>query len=760
MKLEKLRLFRDELNLELESESIASSIYYYHDEKWNELDNSMLPIKSIRNNLEKCIDEPEFFRPSKSKVVWFTCDKVDCFISLSFNVKPQVKTLQNYVAKISLIATRAINAYKVSHNQLTQLLARDSFREKLGEAMEWASAPSPYDGVSQDLGKDKTLAVLALDIDHFKQVNDTHGHLYGDQVLKTFAIRLEKCAKAIENDYGVDILLGHPSGEEFLISLHGFVSRDQIVDWANQFRTCVCDEPLPNENEWLFLKENENLSPIIPPHLHERNISCSIGISFFKSVSGNTLSQSKITEILEDSDTALYRAKTSGRNQVILFEEILSKCGRVLEHDLDANIVAIDIGKNVGVLLGQEFKVFPPSYSGNKKFTINDGRTTRTIGLYPRVEQTTITIFDVQPELSFAYISDRHSIKSILEQGSSLEAIPTGSIGHLLTGSSRYFPNIMDHIKVGDSTALQEFIENNSENKPAPFSIVFRFLNEKDYLKKYGSAALNESLAKLFREVSSKYHSDAKVGMLDTGSICVVGKGNVYNEDLLNEFFNEIKGEFAELRLRVGVFCSNDINHEPPEGTSILIPKNAIEYSRYAASDHASELNDKVIHFTHGVAITIIYSHRKLNYYKQGLTDFENLIKVGVSSPSLYNEAGLIHSTEGNSVSAAELYEIASKLNPNEFIFKTNFGSATFQLAEYERGLKVLNTLTDEEVKKAEVNHKYGYLLYALHLAEAKIRGLALYNDDRFKEMYPIVFEMDDYKNSKLLDVMKKAINM
>lgn len=759
MKLEKLRLFRDELMSSLNSDCNLASLYYHYDGRWHELDVDSQLTKNIRNNLDKLNGGVDFFRPSKSKTVWFSCAKVGCFISLNFNTKPQYKTVEGYVERLSNISTRAINSYKVSHNQLTQLLARDSFREKLESAMGWATSQSPLDGVSQDIGKDKVLAVLALDIDHFKQVNDTFGHLYGDQVLKTFAIRLEKCAKAIASEHGIDIFLGHPSGEEFLISIFGFVSRDQIVEWANKFRVCICDEPLPNENEWRSFKEHDNLSPVIPPQIHERKISASIGIAFFNPVSGNVLNQSKITSILEDSDTALYRAKASGRNQVILFDEILNKCGRVIEHDLDSNVIAIDIGKNVGVLLGQEFKVYPVNYSGKKKFTINDGRTTRTIGTYPRVEITTITIFDVQPELSFAFIAERNAISTVIQEGASLEAIPTGSIGHLLTGSSRYFPHGMANVKIGDSKDLQEFIEEHAENSPAPFSIVFRFLEEQDYLKKYGSAALNESLAKLYREVSGVYSSDAKVGMLDTGSICVVGKASAFNESLLEGFFLKIKGEFSDLRLRVGVFCNNDINGDDVTYLSNLSSKNAIEYSRYAASEHSSISNDKIVHFSHNVAVTIIYAHRKLNAYKQGIADFYNLKKIGVESPALYNAAGLIYSAQSDSTSAAELYETALKMDPIDLIYKTNFGTATYRLAEYERGLKVLNTLSDEEVKNASSTHSYGYVAYTMLLAEAKIRGLSEFNASRFNIMAEVVKNMDDYKsNTQILGLIKSAI--
>ncbi|EPC4018244.1 GGDEF domain-containing protein [Enterobacter kobei] len=752
MKLEKLRLLNNEISDEMSLEGVLVGVYYLYDDTWFELDSELQPNKQVKANLEKCYTRREIFRPVKSKTAWFICQGIDCIVSLTFQNNVQSRTLEVFNTRLNKAVQRAINSYKVSYNQLTQLLARDSFREKLVLKIQGAHE-LPLSGEIQEDGQDKILAVLALDIDHFKQINDTYGHLYGDQVLKTFAIRLEQCAKKINNDKDVEIHIGHPSGEEFLISICGDYSKEQIVDWANIFRSCICDEPLPSDIEWMRLCEKENLSSVVPPYLHERNVTTSIGIAFYNlSVSEVN---NEINSILEDADTALYRAKSAGRNQVVKFEEILHICGRVLEHDAITNIVAIDIGKNVGVLLGQEFKVFPPGYTGKRKFIINDGRTTRSIGTYPRIELTTITIFNVQPEMAFAYISDTKNTSIVIEQGSSLEAIPTGSISHLLTSSSRFLPESTPYAHIGDSSLLQQFVYDNMKDSGNAFSVVYRFSAEEDYLKRYGSAALNKSLAKLFNEVSGKFNSDARVGILDSGSICLVGKGDIYDEQVLIEHFKTLKSMFSELQLRVGVFCQNDIDEADPEK---LDAKYSIEFSRYAASDNAADTNSDLVHFNYHTVGIILNSHRKRKAYKQGIVDFENLRKLGVENAYILNLAGLIYYTDGDSKTAADVLELAVIREPNEYIYKTNFGTVTYYMSEYERGLNILNEMSDSDLEKALTKHAFGYYIYTLMLAKAKLKNLHCFKHDRFKLMAENVFNMEEYKNRDSLKIIRAAL--
>ncbi len=128
------------------------------------------------------------------------------------------------------------------------------------------------------------LAVLALDIDHFKQLNDNFGHAAGDRVLQHVA---RTCAEALRD---AD-LLGRIGGEEFLVVLPGN-TLDQAADVAERLRARV---------ESLALGD-------LPAGLRT---TISIGVAQMSSQDSN------VADLLLRADEALYRAKAEGRNRVV-----------------------------------------------------------------------------------------------------------------------------------------------------------------------------------------------------------------------------------------------------------------------------------------------------------------------------------------------------------------------------------------------------------------------------------------------------------
>src|SRR5574343_734305 len=98
----------------------------------------------------------------------------------------------------------------VSHDALTGALSRHALFEHGQREVERARRNG------------RPLAALMLDLDHFKQVNDTHGHLVGDQVLKDFATRVQNALRRVD-------LLGRFGGEEFLVLLP---EADAAQAWA------------------------------------------------------------------------------------------------------------------------------------------------------------------------------------------------------------------------------------------------------------------------------------------------------------------------------------------------------------------------------------------------------------------------------------------------------------------------------------------------------------------------------------------------
>ncbi len=143
------------------------------------------------------------------------------------------------------------------------------------------------DSLNQMLGPNKAqaLAVIIMDIDHFKAVNDRFGHAFGDMVLKDFASRL--CAAA-----GRDDLLGRIGGEEFLLVLGG--SRMLVAENVMQ----------------QLLTSLKDAAPICD--VPDFRYSCSAGIAFANP--GESAS-----EVLRRADTALYEAKNTGRNRFVVY---------------------------------------------------------------------------------------------------------------------------------------------------------------------------------------------------------------------------------------------------------------------------------------------------------------------------------------------------------------------------------------------------------------------------------------------------------
>ncbi|MDI1352581.1 MAG: sensor domain-containing diguanylate cyclase, partial [bacterium] len=134
-------------------------------------------------------------------------------------------------------------------------------------------------------GKDNSFALLLIDIDHFKKINDLHGHLFGDKVLQYVAEQLSNnCQK---ND-----ILCRWGGEEFFLFLHEETA-NTIAQRAELIRHSI---------ETLVINHNPPIAPI----------TISIGVAFYPD-NGKDLDT-----LTEKADKALYQAKKDGRNKVII----------------------------------------------------------------------------------------------------------------------------------------------------------------------------------------------------------------------------------------------------------------------------------------------------------------------------------------------------------------------------------------------------------------------------------------------------------
>lgn len=138
--------------------------------------------------------------------------------------------------------------------------------------------------LSRSRRENKPLGIVLGDLDHFKRINDTHGHLTGDAVLKQIANRMLAAIRP-------DDLVGRYGGEEFLIVLPG-------CDESATLKVC----------ERIRARVNE--SPLIHQEL-KVPATISLGFTVYRPVK-----PANVPALLHSADVALYRAKAAGRNRV------------------------------------------------------------------------------------------------------------------------------------------------------------------------------------------------------------------------------------------------------------------------------------------------------------------------------------------------------------------------------------------------------------------------------------------------------------
>lgn len=132
------------------------------------------------------------------------------------------------------------------------------------------------------------VAVLFIDLDHFKEVNDTHGHAAGDAVLIEVVSRLRGCVR--END-----TVARFGGDEFVLLMHRVESRQEVAVVAEKL-IAVMHAPIRHEDR-------------------ELNIGLSIGISMYPHDGDHA------ETLLHNADQAMYRSKRAGRNTYHFFDQ-------------------------------------------------------------------------------------------------------------------------------------------------------------------------------------------------------------------------------------------------------------------------------------------------------------------------------------------------------------------------------------------------------------------------------------------------------
>ncbi len=193
----------------------------------------------------------------------------------------------------------------------------------------------------QTLRNNEKIAVLFIDLDHFKRVNDTLGHSMGDQLLVVIANRLKKELRVSDIILRTDsaastALVSRVGGDEFIILASHIKNLDDISNIAERI-ILTMERPVLLEN-------------------HEISISASMGISVFPDDSKN------IETLFRNADTAMYEAKDSGRNRFKFYQTKMN----------DAAQARFELGNSLRkALVHNEFTLFyQPQYCNDSKTLI------------------------------------------------------------------------------------------------------------------------------------------------------------------------------------------------------------------------------------------------------------------------------------------------------------------------------------------------------------------------------------------------------
>jgi diguanylate cyclase (GGDEF)-like protein len=175
-----------------------------------------------------------------------------------------------------LVEARESMRHAASHDSLTGVMNRAEILESLSRELERGHR------------NNKPVGIILADLDHFKNVNDTLGHLFSDEALREVARRLRSCLRVYDS-------VGRYGGEEFLLILPGCDLMTTIIR-ADQIRTAVADQPVIWSQKSRF-------------------ITASMGVTC--AAPGNV----DVHSLLRQVDKGLSEAKRKGRNRVEHWED-------------------------------------------------------------------------------------------------------------------------------------------------------------------------------------------------------------------------------------------------------------------------------------------------------------------------------------------------------------------------------------------------------------------------------------------------------
>jgi diguanylate cyclase (GGDEF)-like protein len=692
LQLTRLKIFHDQCRQDLTAEgALAVEIFHKVAEEWRQWDRPEAVVIAS-GELDTCLNAERPYRKPNDKHTLFPLPEIRAVVKAAFHRAPQEVRREQLHRVVLKSLINATNAYEAEYNQLTGLLGKKALLKWLTNALADASPAGM--AISDSVGSAaRAIAVISIDIDFFKQVNDSYGHPYGDLVLKAFGMRLDNAVtNFIETRGGkISAIACHASGEEFFCLAAGHVDSAAFEDLAEAIRMSVATSPIPDDSQLPKLLAGLPFDSITIPPVHTRRLSCSVGLVISGAVPTDNAAHVGAV-LLKQADMALYRAKTLGRDRTVLFSSILQRCGRVIEDRTEIGVLTIDIGLDVGVKKGQEFLVFHPDFSGATPFSIDDGRSKRVLGRYPRVSFCRISAFDVQAQIAFCRRTDKEAVQAV-PAGALLEAIPLGSIGHLFSGTSEEIVGLADWLRP-ESESKKFFAQQ--VKSPSIEVLVLRIQNQDELLEKRGADFVNRSLAasvEVLREVCPQARF---AGSIESTEIAIVSEQG-FDTEALQKSLSGIARALGSLpRFSVGIFRPMQLDLNDKWGPDSYEAR--LQLARYTAAFPNASVECNVEIFSLDVARRVLRTSWESRDVSRGLADFDRLRQLGFVHASLWNYAGLIAIETGDLLKSSSYFSEAFRLDSSDRSIRRNYLTIQTWVGEYEKAQATATTQDYEEL--------------------------------------------------------------
>ncbi|CCO25067.1 EAL domain-containing protein [Maridesulfovibrio hydrothermalis] len=227
-------------------------------------------------------------------------------ISGAFIIYDDISQRKEYERKLS---------HQSLHDSLTGMPNRTLFLERLEQTL-----------TRSQQNQDHNFAVLMLDIDMFKRINDSLGHQAGDNLLIEVGQRIKKCVRNVDT-------VARMGGDEFAVLIDGFNTHQQVIQIIRDIRNAIC----------------------VPVKISSKEIviSSSIGIVF------KTSNYEHPEHIVRDADISMYKAKEQGVNKFKVFNKAM--------HEKALKSLLIETEIRQGIPENEFFPYFQPVYCLHSK---------------------------------------------------------------------------------------------------------------------------------------------------------------------------------------------------------------------------------------------------------------------------------------------------------------------------------------------------------------------------------------------------------